>query len=92
MYELLQKEFIESEATLRHLESQEFKDFVKDFRYVMKNIQRTLNQTNNYIKEVVSISKRGFEDAKADREMAAYYTKQHRDWEKFMHFRDKGYN
>jgi hypothetical protein len=24
--------------------------------------------------------------------MAAYYTKQHRDWEKFMHFRDKGYN
>ncbi|WP_421716006.1 DUF1566 domain-containing protein [Arcobacter arenosus] len=92
MYELLQKEFIESEATLRHLESQEFKDFVKDFRYVMKNIQRTLNQTNSYIKEVVSISKRGFEDAKADREMAAYYTKQHRDWEKFMHFRDKGYN
>ncbi len=92
MYELLQKEFIESEATLRHLESQEFKDFVKDFRNIMKKIQRTLNQTNNYIKEVVSISKRGFEDAKADREMAAYYTKQHRDWEKFMHFRDKGYN
>ncbi len=92
MYELLQEEFTESEATLRHLESQEFKDFVKDFRYVMKNIQRTLNQTNNYIKKVVSISKRGFEDAKADREMAAYYTKQHRDWEKFMHFRDKGYN
>lgn len=98
MYQLLQAEFVDSEATLRHLESQEFKDFVSTFKSVMNDISRKLDRIaentermGDYAKEMVSVAQRGFDDAKSDRAMASFYTKQHRDWEQRMHLMDKGY-
>ena len=99
MYQLLQEEFDDTDATLRHLESQEFKDFVKTFKSIMSDIRSTLNRIeensrniSRYTEEMVDVSKNGFSDAKADRAMSAYYAQKHRNWEKFMHYRDKGYN
>ncbi len=98
MYDLLQEKFDDSDATLRHLESQEFKDFVRTFKSVMNNIKRSLNKIQNntsnlerYAKDMVNISAQGFADSKADREMTAYHEKKKTQWDKFMHFRDKGY-
>lgn len=98
MYQLLQEEFNDSDATLRHLESQEFKDFVKSFKSIMKDIKYTLDKINNntsntsyYLEKLITISENGFNDAKADRAMAAYHVKKQTEWEKLMHFRDKGY-
>lgn len=99
MYKLLQEEFDESDATLRHLESQEFKDFVSDFKDVMRNIRYTLekiesntDKMSRYSEEMVSVSRKGFSDAKTDRAMTAYHEKKKTEWDKFMHYRDKGYN
>jgi len=98
MYTLLQEEFNDSDATLRHLESQEFKDFVRDFKSIMNDIKYTLdkinqNSSNNgyYLEKLLTISQEGFSDAKADRAMAAYHAKEHTQWDKRMHFQDKGY-
>ena len=91
MYDLLQSEFDDSDATLRHLESQEFKDFVSTFKNVMSSISRKLGNIEKYSSEILETSKQGFSDAKADRKMAAYKQEQHTKWEKHMHFRDKGY-
>lgn len=103
MYDLLQEKFDDSDATLRHLESQEFKDFVKVFKATMSEIKSVLSSIKNntkdlskYAKQMVEISKQGFNDAKANRDMTAYKLEQHEKWQKFMHFRDnfrdKGYN
>jgi len=98
MYRLLQDKFDDTDATLRYLESEEFKDFVKSFKtimneikYILRQIENNTSNSNKYIKELVNISAKGFEDIKADRAMTEYYTKQHREWEKYMHLRDKGY-
>lgn len=99
MYDLLQNEFDEADATLRHLESQEFKDFVKELQSSLEKIRKTLEKIKDntrraadYAKEAVDVSKKGFSDANADRAMSEYYSKKHREWEKFMHYRDHGYN
>jgi len=99
MYDLLQEKFDDSEATLRYLESQEFRNFVKSFRSVMKDIKYTLNKINSntsnierYTKQMLNVSKEGFQSSKVDRDMASYKLAQHDKWEKLMHFRDKGYN
>ena len=98
MYDLLQQKFDDSDATLRHLESQEFKDFVKSFKSIMSGIKYTLNKINSnvsnigkYAKQMIEVAKDGFANANADRDMASYKLEQHEKWEKFMHFRDKGY-
>lgn len=98
MYELLQQNYVESDATLRHLESKEFKDFTSEFISVMKDVNKILldirentRSISQHTKELLTTSKQGVENAKADRALNAYYTKQHRDWEKNMHFLDKGY-
>lgn len=99
MYSLLQEEFDDSEATLRHLESQEFKDFVSDFKSIMRDIKYTLekiednsSRISRYTEEMISVAKEGFSDAKADRAMTAYYEKKKTEWDKLMHYRDTGYN
>ena len=99
MYSLLQEEFDDSEATLRHLESQEFKDFVSDFKSIMRDIKYTLekiednsNRISRYTEEMISVAKEGFSDAKADRAMTAYYEKKKTEWDKLMHYKDTGYN
>jgi hypothetical protein len=99
MYDLLQSKFDDSDATLRHLESQEFKDFVKSFKSIMSDIKYTLNKINSnvsnisgYTQKIVEVSKAGFSSAKADRDMTLFKDEEHKKWEKFMKFRDKGYN
>ncbi|RBW67017.1 hypothetical protein DS893_01200 [Vibrionales bacterium C3R12] len=98
MYKLLQQEFDEADATLRHLESKEFKDFVKDLNSSLDRIQSTLDKIDNnsrrtasYVQESIAVSKKGFSDASADRGMSEYYLKKHREWEKLMHNKDHGY-
>jgi hypothetical protein len=92
MYDLLQKEYDDTDATLRHLESQEFKDFVRTFKSVMRSISSQLDNISRYSSEILEVSKKGFSDANADRDMSEYYNEKHREWEKNMHLRDKGYN
>lgn len=99
MYDLLQEKFDDTDATLRYLESQEFQDFVKSFKNVMNDIKRVLSRIENntsdlekYAKQIVDISRQGFSDSKSDREMTAYHEKKKTQWDKLMHYRDKGYN
>lgn len=96
MYQLLQREFVDSDATLRYLESQDFKDFVKDFKSAMSNITSTLrdissstDRTSRYAETMLAVSRQGFQDAKADRAMAEFHTAQHRDWEKQVQWQSK---
>jgi len=91
MHDLLQEEFNDTDATLRFLESEEFKDFVRTFKSVMSSMDSRLDNIARYTSEFLEVSKQGLEEAKADRDMAEFYTNQHREWEKRMHFRDKGY-
>jgi hypothetical protein len=91
MYDLLQEEYNDTDATLRFLESEEFKDFVRIFKSVMRSMNDRLTDISRYSSEILEVSKQGFSEANTDRDMSAYYTKQHREWEKNMHLRDKGY-
>jgi len=99
MYQLLQDKFDDSEATLNYMDSLDFKDFSNSFKQAMKDIKYILNKINNntsdisrYAQESLTISKQGFEDAKADRKMTKYKNEQHHKWEKKMHLMEKGYN
>ncbi|MDB2562918.1 hypothetical protein N9X61_04865 [Sulfurimonas sp.] len=92
MYDLLQEEFDDTDATLRHLESQEFKDFVRTFKNVMNRISSKLDNIAKYSSEILKVSQKGFSDANADRDMSEYHNEEKRKWDKLMHFRDKGYN
>lgn len=96
MYKLLQSNFSDSEATLRHLESKEFIDFTVDYLRTMKDVKRIIsdirNNTNNlshHVNHILEISRKEFNIAKSDRKMSAYYTKIHREWEKNMDFRSR---
>jgi len=50
-----------------------------------------LDNIARYTSEFLEVSKQGFEEAEADKDKAEFYTQQHREWEKRMHFRDKGH-
>lgn len=91
MYKLLETEFDESEATLRHLESLDFKDFTRIFQTTMNQLNNTLQNINRNTYDLIQISKQAFADAQADRQMAAHKKEEKVKWDKFMHFRDKGY-
>jgi len=91
MYDLLQEEYNDTDATLRFLESEEFKDFVRTFKSVMRSMNDRLDDISRYSSKILEVSKQGFSEANADRDMSEYYAKEHREWEKNMHLRDKGY-
>ena len=91
MYDLLQEEYNDTDATLRFLESEEFKDFVRTFKRVMRSMNDRLDDISRYSSKILEVSKQGFSEANADRDMSEYYAKEHREWEKSMHLRDKGY-
>ena len=105
MSRILTEEYEETDASLRYYESKEFTDFASKFDKTMSNIQRVLNAIerntratkNNtanlgrYAQQMVSIAQQGFSDAKADRAMTAYHEQKKTEWDKFMHFRDRGY-
>jgi len=92
MIKLLTEQYEETDASLRYYESKEFTDFTNTFENVMSNISRKLGNIERYSSEILSTSKQGFEDAKADRAMSRYKSEEHTKWEKRMHFREKGYN
>lgn len=91
MNELLQDEFPAEEATLRYLESEEFKSFYKDFKRILTRIDRKLedirsNTANlsSLIKDQTRLMDNHFEKAAESREMSAELTKQHRYWERYL--------
>ncbi|WP_130536350.1 DUF1566 domain-containing protein [Thiomicrorhabdus indica] len=91
MNELLQDEFPAEEATLRYLESEEFKSFYKDFKRVMNRIDRKLadirsNTANlsSLIKDQTRLMDNHFDKAAESREMSAKLTEQHRYWERYL--------
>ena len=92
MYDLLQEEYNDTDATLRFLESEEFKDFIRTFKDAMRSINDKLDHISRYSSEILQVSKQGLNEASADRAMSEYKTQEYRKWQKFMHFRDKGYN
>jgi len=92
MYDLLQEEYDDTDATLRFLESEEFKDFVKTFKSVMRSMNDRLSDISRYSSQILEVSKQGFSEANADRDMSEYKNEEQRKWQKFMHLRDKGYN
>lgn len=91
MYKVLQADFNDTEATLRHLESKEFKDFTDHFVGTMKEVKEILAEvkadTSNiskHAKQILKVANRGFQKANKDRALSAYYAKKHREWEKNM--------
>jgi len=91
MNRLLQDKYPAEEATLRYLESEEFKDFYKALRHTLSNINDTLAKIENNTSDVSSILKNQsrmmeshFTKAAQSREMAAKYTAQHRYWERYI--------
>jgi len=86
------EQYEETDASLRYYESKEFTDFTNTFENIMSSINRKLSNIERYSSEILSTSKQGFEDAKADRQMSRYKSEQQHEWEKRMHLREKGYN
>lgn len=91
MNDLLKQEFNSTDAALRHLESNEFKSFVRTFKRSMKDLKRQVSRIADNTADLSSIMKQQssmmnnhFENAAQDREMASELTKQHRFWERFI--------
>lgn len=91
MYDLLQEEYDDTDATLRFLESEEFKDFVRTFKSSMRRINDRLDNIARYSSEILEVSKEGFSQSHSDSQMAAYHQEEKTKWDKYMHFIDKGY-
>jgi len=91
MNNLLKSEFNRTEAALRHLESNEFKSFVKTFKSSMHDLKRQVARIAANTEDLSSIMKNQskmmdnhFENAAQDREMATELTEQHRFWERYI--------
>ena len=91
MNTLLQDNFPGAEATLRYLESEEFKDFHRDFNRAMKSLETRLDDINKSVGKLNSFIQRQsdtmnahFDKAAQDREMASELTRQHRQWERYL--------
>jgi len=98
MSRLLTEQYEETDASLRYYESKEVTDFASNFEGTMRNIKSVLSQiesnTSNlgkYAQRIVEVTERGFANRKSDRAMSEFNSKQHRKWEKYMHFKDYGY-
>ena len=95
MNKLLQDKFPAEEATLRYLESEEFKDFYRDLKKSLASIEDTLKRIDSNTSDLNSTLQNQsrmmdshFRKAAQSKEMAAKYTEQHRFWERYM--RDQG--
>ncbi len=91
MNELLQDEFPAEDATLRYLESEEFKSFYKDLKRILTRIDRNIadirsNTANlsSLIKDQTRLMDDHFEKTAESREMSAKLTEQHRYWERYL--------
>jgi len=99
MSRLLTEQYEETDASLRYYESKEFTDFASKFEGTMRDIKSLLNsieQSNSnvgrYVKHLIAVTKNGLANARSDKAMSEYNSNKHREWEKFMHYKDKGYN
>lgn len=91
MNTLLQDMYPGQDATLRHLESEEFKDFHRDFSRAMRSLSTKLDSINNNVKDLKrhvakqsEMIEQHFEKAAQDRETASELTRQHRMWERYL--------
>ncbi|MGC0120030.1 hypothetical protein [Pseudoalteromonas piscicida] len=91
MNTMLQDMYPGAEATLRHLESEEFKDFHRDFNRAMRSLNSKLDDINSSVRDLKRhVSKQSkmmdqhFEKAAQDRETASELTRQHRMWERYL--------
>lgn len=91
MNTLLQDMYPGQDATLRHLESEEFKDFHRDFSRAMRSLSSKLDNINNNVKDLKrhvakqsDMIEQHFEKAAQDRETASELTRQHRMWERYL--------
>lgn len=95
MNKLLQDKFPAEEATLRYLESEEFKDFYRDLKKSLASIEDTLKRIDSNASNLSSILRNQsrmmdshFRKAAQSKEMAAKYTEQHRFWERYIKDQD----
>ena len=91
MNELLQQEYLAEEATLRYLESQEFKDFYESLKSSLTEINATLTRIkrntddlNLILKGQTRMMVNHFDKAAQSRKMAAKLTADHRFWERYL--------
>ncbi|MCG8564628.1 MAG: hypothetical protein MI747_06045, partial [Desulfobacterales bacterium] len=84
MNDLLQNEFQEEEATLRYLESEEFKDFYKDFKKSQARIARAIGNLGGIIRQQGQMIDAHFQEAAQSRKLSEEYTRQHRFWERYL--------
>lgn len=91
MNTLLQDMYPGQDATLRHLESEEFKDFHRDFSRAMRSLSTKLDNINDNVKDLKrhvakqsDMIEQHFEKAAQDRETADELTRQHRMWERYL--------
>lgn len=91
MSELLQDEYPAEEATLRYLESEEFRDFVKEFKTTMQSIKTALADINDNTSDLSEIMREQsrmmdthFKKNAYSQQMANEYTKQYQDWERHL--------
>jgi len=95
MNQLLQDKYPAEEATLRHLESEEFKDFYHDLKKsldsinsTLERIERNTSDLRDTLKTQSQMVDQHFRKAAQSKEMANQYTKQHRHWERYL--KDQG--
>lgn len=91
MNELLQNKFPAEEATLRYLESEEFKDFYRNLKSSLRNIERALvsikdntSGLKSLLKSQSSMMNNHFEKAAESKALSDKYTEQHRYWQRYL--------
>lgn len=91
MNQLLQDEFPTEEATLRYLESEEFKDFYQDFRSASRRIETVLEtiskntaESNQLLRNNTQLIDQHFEKQAQPQALSEKYTAQHRLWQRYL--------
>lgn len=91
MNKLLQDKFPSEEATLRYLESEEFKAFYEELNSSLRRINQVLGRIEDNTSNLSSILKEQsnmmdghFRKAAQSKEMSEKYTKEYRNWDMFL--------
>ena len=91
MNDLLQEKFPAEDATLRYLESEEFKSFYKSFNSSMRRINRNLDiiasntsSLDSILRDQTHMIDWHFGEAARSEALAAQYTEDHRLWERYI--------
>lgn len=91
MQELLQDKFPAEEATLRYLESEEFKDFFENFTSTMNDMKEILNKISKNTSDLSSILQqqtnvlsRHLSASAKEQKMANFYAHEHQLWDRYI--------